>query len=85
MSWAKRYTRGRERWLFYVALFVVFVVLKLAEVGSMSDCPWLWVTCPLWIPWAVHAFLLAILLVVLAVTAVATIITAWLVHRKANQ
>lgn len=32
------------------ALFLVFLVLKLAEVGSVANWSWWWVTSPLWIP-----------------------------------
>ena len=31
-------------------LFVVFLVLKLAEVGAVANWSWWWVTCPIWIP-----------------------------------
>lgn len=31
-------------------LAIVFIVLKLTKVITWS---WWWVTCPLWIPWAI--------------------------------
>lgn len=31
-------------------IFVVFLVLKLAEIGAVAKWSWLWVTAPLWIP-----------------------------------
>jgi len=37
------------------AVFVVFLVLKLAEIGQVATWSWWWVTCPLWIPWAIVA------------------------------
>ena len=40
-------------------VFIVFLVLKLAEVGAVADWSWWWVTAPLWGP-----ALLALLLVV---------------------
>ena len=32
-----------------VLLFLVFLILKLTEVGTVADWSWLWVTAPLWI------------------------------------
>lgn len=34
-------------------LFLIFLVLKLAEVGAVAHWSWWWVTSPLWIPWVV--------------------------------
>lgn len=31
-------------------LFVVFLVLKLAEIGVVATWSWWWVTSPIWIP-----------------------------------
>jgi hypothetical protein len=31
-------------------VFVVFLVLKLAEIGKVATWSWWWVTSPLWIP-----------------------------------
>lgn len=31
-------------------IFIVFLVLKLAEIGQVADWSWWWVTSPLWIP-----------------------------------
>ncbi len=39
--------------------FIVFLVLKLAEIGVVATWSWWWVTAPLWIP-------LAFILVVVA-------------------
>lgn len=45
-------------------VFIVFLVMKLAEIGQVKDWSWWWVTAPLW-----GAFLLvvAILLIMLIV------------------
>lgn len=40
-----------------VLLFIVFLVLKLVGVITWS---WLWVTAPLWIGFAIGAFLLLV-------------------------
>jgi len=31
-------------------IFVVFLALKLAEIGVVATWSWWWVTAPLWIP-----------------------------------
>ncbi len=31
-------------------IFIVFLILKLAEVGPVATWSWWWVTSPLWIP-----------------------------------
>jgi hypothetical protein len=41
-------------------LFLIFLTLKLAEVGPVQYWSWWWVTSPLWIP-------LSLVLVVLAI------------------
>lgn len=41
-------------------LFLVFLTLKLAEVGQVATWSWWWVTSPLWIPFAIVAVVFAI-------------------------
>ena len=53
-------------------LFLIFLTLKLAEVGPVQYWSWWWVTSPLWIP----------LILVLAVLAVIGIITLVAVKRS---
>ena len=31
-------------------IFIVFLILKLAEIGQVATWSWWWVTSPLWIP-----------------------------------
>ena len=31
-------------------LFLIFLTLKLAEVGQVATWSWWWVTAPLWVP-----------------------------------
>lgn len=33
-----------------VLVFIVFLALKLAEIGQVATWSWWWVTSPLWIP-----------------------------------
>ena len=43
--------------------FIVFLVLKLAEIGVVATWSWWWVFSPLWIPFAaVVAFLIVFLI-----------------------
>lgn len=46
-----------------IAVFAVFLTLKLTGTTTVADWPWWWVASPLWIPLAV-ALLLALSFVV---------------------
>jgi hypothetical protein len=50
------------------ALFLIFLVLKLAEIGQVATWSWWWVTAPLWIPVVVvvSVLLIAAVIVVIA-------------------
>jgi ABC-type antimicrobial peptide transport system permease subunit len=41
-------------------LFLIFLTLKLAEVGPVAKWSWWWVTSPLWIPLALVGVIVAI-------------------------
>ena len=41
-------------------VFIVFLILKLAQIGPVANWSWWWVTCPLWLPWGI---VLSILLI----------------------
>lgn len=53
-------------------LFLVFLFLKLAEIGAVAAWSWWWVTSPLWLGWAVICgvciFVVAIVGIVLGVS-----------------
>ncbi len=49
------------------ALFLVFLVLKLAEIGQVATWSWWWVTCPLWIGLAIAIVFLVIALLIASV------------------
>lgn len=38
---------------FFGLLAILFVGLKLGEVGVVATWPWWWVLSPLWLPWVV--------------------------------
>jgi hypothetical protein len=48
-------------------LAIVFIALKLAEVGAVAKWSWWWVLAPIWMPLALA---LVILLVVIAVVVI---------------
>jgi small Trp-rich protein len=41
-------------------LFLIFLVLKLAEIGPVANWSWWWVTSPLWIPLAFIGLIFAV-------------------------
>lgn len=43
------------------ALLLIFVVLKLTEVGAVAGWSWWWVLSPIWIPWGIVLVLAAVL------------------------
>lgn len=45
------------------ATFLVFLILKLAEIGQVATWSWWWVTCPLWIGLAIVISLIIIVAV----------------------
>jgi membrane protein YdbS with pleckstrin-like domain len=45
-------------------LFVIFLILKLANVGTVATWSWLWVTSPLWISLCLAIVLVAIMVVI---------------------
>jgi hypothetical protein len=45
-------------------VFVVFLALKLAEVGQVANWSWWWVTAPLWIPLALVLALFLLFIIV---------------------
>ena len=48
-------------------LFLIFLVMKLAGIGSVANWSWWWVTSPLWIPVAI---VLGLGLLVLIITVI---------------
>ncbi len=63
-------------------VFVVFLTMKLAEVGVVAQWSWWWVTCPLWIPTVVVAVVFGSTLVVGALCWVVSSIVTWLGRSK---
>ncbi len=45
-------------------LFLIFLVLKLAQIGMVAHWSWWWVTAPLWIPIAVLLLFVVFALIV---------------------
>lgn len=55
------------------AVFIVFLTLKLAEIGQVASWSWWWVASPLWIPVTV---ILTVLLVVGAIWCLIALLAA---------
>lgn len=51
-------------------IFLLFLTLKLAEIGQVATWSWWWVTSPLWIPFAA-------ILITMMVMAIISIITSF--------
>lgn len=53
---------------FPILLFLLFLGLKLAEVGVVANWSWWWVTSPLWIPTGLilGIALLAVIIIIVA-------------------
>lgn len=60
---------------FLGVVFLIFLTLKLAQVGEVADWSWWWVTAPLWLP--LSALIGVVLLVIVLVTPI-----AWFVERR---
>lgn len=51
-------------------VFLVFLILKLAEVCVVASWSWWWVTAPLWIPFGIGIVFLLIYLIIIVVSVV---------------
>ena len=43
--------------------FIVFLVLKLAEIGQVATWSWWWVTAPLWMPFILGIAIVGLILI----------------------
>lgn len=62
-------------------VFLIFLILKLAEVDPIADWSWWWVTSPLWIPTAIALgilFLMAVAIVTLGSWGMTIVIAEWI-------
>ena len=50
-------------------LFLIFLTLKLAEIGQVATWSWWWVTSPLWIPLVFVVAILILVVLGMAITA----------------
>ena len=49
-------------------VFIVFLILKLAEVGVVATWSWWWVTSPLWISAGVSISIVFVMFLIAALT-----------------
>jgi hypothetical protein len=45
-------------------LFLIFLTLKLAEIGPVAEWSWWWVISPLWIPFALIGVIVSIVFII---------------------
>lgn len=45
-------------------IFIVFLILKLAEIGVVATWSWVWVLSPLWIPFVLVIGILLVMLLI---------------------
>ena len=50
---------------FFGLLALVFITLKLAQIGPVATWSWWWVLSPLWIPSAIVLIILFVILVII--------------------
>lgn len=48
-------------------LTLIFIALKLAEIGVVASWSWWWVLAPLWVPWTFFLLLGSVFVMVYAV------------------
>ncbi|MCL2651156.1 MAG: hypothetical protein FWD60_09070 [Candidatus Azobacteroides sp.] len=51
-------------------VFLIFLVLKLAEIGVVASWSWWWITAPLWIPFGIGIIFLIVFLIILVIRAI---------------
>jgi hypothetical protein len=59
-------------------IFLVFLVLKLAGIGSVAQWSWWWITAPLWLPTAIYwGFVAALAILAVIGVVCASIFGRW--------
>lgn len=53
----------------FTILFLIFLILKLAEIGQVATWSWWWVTAPLWMPLIAGLFIAAGVVIVAVIVA----------------
>jgi len=48
-------------------LFLIFLTLKLAEIGPVAKWSWWWVTSPLWLPFVIVGGIAAVIIGIAAI------------------
>jgi hypothetical protein len=69
---------------FFMLLTIVFIVLKLAEIGIVASWSWLWVLSPLWLPFVVIVGVVVVVFVVCLVLFKSTKITKSMIYKFLN-
>jgi len=48
----------------FTIVFLIFLTLKLAEIGQVAAWSWWWVTAPLWLPLIIGLFVIGLTITV---------------------
>jgi hypothetical protein len=48
----------------FTIIFLIFLTLKLAEIGQVAAWSWWWITAPLWLPLTVGLFVIGLTITV---------------------
>ena len=51
-------------------IFIVFLVMKLAEIGQVANWSWWWVVSPLWIPIALVLAIMGLIFLFAVIVAI---------------
>lgn len=54
-------------------VFLIFLTLKLAEIGPVATWSWWWVTAPLWIPLGIIGMLFGVFVLAMGIAAVTNV------------
>ena len=55
-------------------VFLVFLFLKLAEIGQVTTWSWWWVTSPLWIPLAIAVIIMIVVVIAAIILGIISIV-----------
>lgn len=52
---------------FFGLLAIVFITLKLAQIGPVATWSWWWVLSPIWIPFALSILILLVMVAIVGI------------------
>lgn len=70
MSYEKKSNKSSAGISLFSGVFLIFLALKLAQVGVVASWSWWWVTAPLWLPFGLGMICLLIYLAIIVISIV---------------